>query len=184
MGRAAMCPRGRNNKLYIKVNLSQSRFQVEPPTNQVISGKLLFLLSITFPHLWLGVKTVGTAAFQTPGTPVPHDHCAFTKPGRKQAIHLHSARTPEIPSKPWGFKKKGQFQLRGSKQGESDHVGNFQPALQAAKWVIGYKHSWVCNDDHRARGLLDTFGMGFVRPNAPQIKFPEKEQLRNSLELC
>ena len=81
-------------------------------------------------------------------------------------------------------KKKSQFQLRGSKQGESDHVGNFQPALQAAKWVIGYKHPWDCNDDHRARGLLHTFGMGFVRPNAPQIKFPEKEQLRNSLELC
>ena len=81
-------------------------------------------------------------------------------------------------------KKKSQFQLRGSRQGESEHVGNFQPDLQAAKWVTGYKHPWICNDDHRARGLLDTFGMGFVRPSAPQIKFPEKEQLRNSLELC
>lgn len=120
-----MCPRGRNNKLYIKVNLSQSRFQVEPPTNQVISGKLLFLLSITFPHLWLGVKTVGTAAFQTPGTPVPHDHCAFTKPGRKQAIHLHSARTPEIPSKPWGSKKKASFSLEGASKGNLTMLATF-----------------------------------------------------------
>ena len=71
-------PCGGNDKLCIKVNFSQPRFQVEPPANQVISGKLLFLLSITFSHVWLGVKTVGTAAFQTPGSPIPHDHYGFT----------------------------------------------------------------------------------------------------------
>ena len=71
-------PCGGNDKLCIKVNFSQPRFQVEPPANQVISGQLLFLLSITFPHVWLGVKTVGTAAFQTPGSPIPHDHYGFT----------------------------------------------------------------------------------------------------------
>lgn len=126
MGRAAVCPRGRNDKLCVKVNLSQSRFQVEPPTNQVILGKLLLLLSITFPHLWLGVKTVGTAAFQTPGFPVPCDHCTFTKPGRKQPIHLHSARTPEIPSKPWGSKKKkASFSLEGASKGNLTMLATF-----------------------------------------------------------
>lgn len=47
----------------------------------------------------------------------------------------------------------------------------------AAKRVNGCKRPWICNNDHRGGGLLDTFGIEFSRPNALQIKFPERAQL-------
>lgn len=124
----------------------------------------------------------GQDCFLDTKLPSSPDHQALPSHARSRPfifIVPECLRSPLAP----GLQEETSFSLEEAGKGNLTMLAAFRQLPEQPNGSLA-TNFWVCNDDHRARGLLDTFGMGFVRPNALQIKFLEKEQLRNSLELC